>query len=586
MRSIPGSSALLFAAFSGALAALSGCKAGDLAAPLPAAHADDPAPRRGGILRLSSFADIRVIDPANVADGLVPEVNNVLFAGLVDYDEAGRVVPDLAERWEVLDDGKRFRFVLRRGARFHDGEEVTADDVKRSVERALGPGAPNPYASFYESLVGFAAFQSGKEDALRGVTVEGRYVVDFRLSERDATFLPVLALQPLRPVCRSAGRRYSDAWTPCGAGPFRFVEGGTEHGRHVSVVRHEGYHKPGLPHLDGITWTFLVNLATERFKFERGDIDVLHDFLQADVTRLVRDPRWRPFGAFDVERQIGGESMNTEIPPFDNVEIRRAVAAAIDREHYRLVRPANIRPFGSPVPPAVPGYDPAAPVQRFDPAAALEHMRKAGYPYDPATRTGGWPHPIPYYVYRTGLAEYTAQILVQELARIGLRLEIHVVNYPTYIAFTGRRGKAPITSYGWQQDYPHPHDFFDPLFHSHSIAEESSNNTAFYRNPDLDDLLDRAKRELDPAAQKVLYAEAQRIVCDEAPWAFTHTFRFYDVHQPYVRGYRPHAVWTHRVQESWLDRTGADGPRALLDHGRREALGALLGSARDARGRR
>ncbi|MBL8605746.1 MAG: ABC transporter substrate-binding protein [Myxococcales bacterium] len=556
-----------------------GC-AGELEPPVPAAHPDDPTPRRGGVLHLASFADMRVIDPANIADGLVPRVNQAIFAGLVDYDGSGRVVPDLAERWEVLDGGRRYRFFLRAGVRFHDGEELTADDVVRSMERALHPSAPNPYASFYESIVGFAEIQDKKSEALAGVTAEGKYVVDVRLKDVDATFLPALGLQVLRPVCKSAGRRYSDTWQPCGAGPFKLLPGGWDKGRQITLVRHDGYFRPGLPYLDAISWSFLVNTATQRFKFETGALDLLQDFRQAELLRFQRDPRWKPLGEYEAERQVGAESMNTELAPFDNVEIRRAVAAAIDRDHIRLIRPGNLRAAGLPIPPAVLGANPSLPGQRYDLGAALEHMKKAGYPYDPATGRGGYPHPIRYVIYRQGLSEYTVQLLAQDLAKIGLRLDVQVVNYPSYLAITHRRGKAQMTSAGWQQDYPDPSDFLDPLFHSRAINDEDSNNVAFYKNPRLDALLDRARRELDPPTRQRLYDEAQGIVVDEAPWAFTHYYRWYDAHQAYVRGYKPHPVWTHNVSFSWLDR-GPSAQAGLAPRGPSTVLG-LLGGRRGA----
>jgi ABC-type transport system substrate-binding protein len=267
--------------------------------------------------------------------------------------------------------------------------------------------------------------------------------------------------------------------------------------------------------------------------------------------------------------------MNTEIAPFDNVEVRRAVAAAIDREHMRLIRPGNLRAANLPIPPAVPGANPKLRGQSYDYEAALEHMRKAGYPYDPKTGQGGWPHPVKYVIYRQGLSEYTVQLLAQDLAKIGIRLDVQVVNYPSYLAITHRRGKAAMTQYGWQQDYPDPSDFLDPLFHSRAINDEDTNNLAFYKNPRLDALLDRAKRELDPAARQRLYDEAQEIVCDEAPWAFTYYYRWYDAHQPYVRGYKPHSVWTHHVSFSWLDR--GSGAQAGLFAAPPSTLAAVLG---------
>jgi len=550
----------------------------ELPAPIGAAHPDGAEPRRGGVLELATFGDVRGVDPANIADGLAPQIARQIFAGLVDYDDDAAIQPDIAERWVVEDGGKTYRFFLREGVRFHDGEEVTADDVKRSVERALHGSAPNPYASYFSSIVGFAALNAKTAESLPGVEVEGRYVVSFHLAEPDATFLRVLAMLNLRPVCRSAGARYSDTWHPCGAGPFKLPPDGWQRGHTLTVVRHDGYFQPGLPYLDGIRWTLHENQSSQTFKFLRGDLDVLRDFVTPDLLRFQADPRWTPFAELDGGHQILGESMNVEMPPFDNVEIRRAVAAGIDRAALRQVRAGNLSATGQLVPPGVFGHDPGLEGQRSDHAAALEHMRLAGYPYDPVTKTGGWPHVIPYVVYKQGLQEFMGQVLAQQLEKIGLRIEIRVVNYPTFMALRGRRKTSPFGPGFWMQDFPDALSFLEPMFHSKAIGDEDSNNWSFYSNPRLDDLVDRAHRELDDDRRKKLYTEAQSILIDDAPWAFSQNFRFYTQRQGYLHGHRTHPMWMHGVTRAWLDRgAGPIGARAIFSS---DALAALLGERR------
>jgi ABC-type transport system substrate-binding protein len=568
--------------FWGALLAL-GCSR-ELPAPIPSVHPDGAEPRRGGTLELATFSDVRTLDPANVADGIAPQILETMFAGLVDYDIEGKIVPDIAERWVIEDEGRTYRFFLRQGVRFHDGDEVTADDVRRSVIRSLHPSASNPYATYYSSIAGFANLAAKKTDDLEGVHVEGKYVISFHLAEVDATFLYVLAMLQLRPVCKSGGDRYSDRWHPCGAGPFKLPPNGWLRGHTLTVVRHDGYYRPGLPHLDEVRWTFHENQSTQMFKFVRGELDIFRDFASVDLLRFQSDPRWTPFAEFDKDRQILGDAMNVRMPPFDNLEIRRAVAAGIDREKLRNVRAGNLRATNQPVPPAIFGYDPTLEGQRYDYPAALEHMRRAGYPYDPTTKTGGWPGVIPYVVYSQGLQDFLAQVIMQDLERIGIRIEIRVVNYPTFIALRGRRGASPFGPGFWIQDYPDAMSFLEPLFHSKSITEENSNNWSFYENPRVDDILDRAHKELDDERRKRLYSEAQKIIIDDAPWAFTETYRFYTQRQGYLHDYHTHPMWMHEVHEAWLDRAVPKlaGARSVLDP---TSLAARLGEVFGPRAR-
>jgi ABC-type transport system substrate-binding protein len=535
------------------LAGLVGCGE-PLAPPSPAGHPDDPTPRQGGIVRLGSFGDMRTLDPAGSSDALSGEAIVLLFAGLVDYDASGAIVPDIAERFETTPDAKTYRFFLRPGVRFHDGEELTADDVKRSIERSLHPDTPNPLATAFDAIEGFPEYTQKGAPSLSGVVVEGRYVVAIHLAHPDATFLDLLALKSLRPVCKSAGHKYSDSWAPCGAGPFRLSPGGWQRGRSLRITRWDGYFRPGLPHLDGVEWLFNMNLVAERFKFERGELELLKDFLSPDLVRFQNDPRWKPYGAYERDKQVNGEAMNTELEPFDNVEVRRAVAAVVDRERYRLVKPGALSIVTQPVPRAVPGFDPDFVGQVHDDAAALAHMAKAGYAFDPESGKGGYGRVIPYPVYKQGLPLFTAQLLQQDLAKIGITLDLRILSYPTFLALTRRRGKSQLMPGTWTQDYPDPSSFLEPLFGSRAINDEDSSNVAFYKNPEVDRLLDEARSELDPVRRRVLFSQASRIVCDDAPWAFTYSYRFYTAWQPYLRGFAPHPVWSNFVRDAWIDR--------------------------------
>jgi ABC-type transport system substrate-binding protein len=534
-----------------------------LQAPLDAAHPDGVTPRRGGTLHLASYTDVRNLDPAGPPDGLAQEASDHIFAGLVEYDEHAQLVAELADHWDVEDDGRTYRFVLRQGVRMHDGEELTAEDVKRSAERALHPSSPNPYASNFAGISGYEAFASKRADHLEGIVVEGRYTVAFHLKDRDAAFLALLSMTTLRPVCKTGGDRYVDTWLPCGAGPFRLEPGGWKRGTSLRIVRHDGYFRPGLPYLDAIEWTFNQNLLPQRFRFEDGELDLIENPTQADSIRFLADPRWKPLGVPLSDKIVWGEAMNTRLPPFDNVEVRRAVAAAIDRSQFVLVRRANMLPLTQALPPNVPGFDPSFEGQRYDYAAALEHMRRAGYPYDPASGRGGWPEPIVYIVNDYSTPFFTAQILQQQLARIGLRLTIRLVSWPAYLAITQRAGASAMSPQGWGMDYLDASSYFEPLFATGSISPEASSNTAFYSNPRYDDLVARARRETDWDVRRDLYRQANAILCDEAPWAFTYGQHNFDVHQPYVRGFAAHPVAPLAARGIWLDRAAGVLDRIL-----------------------
>jgi ABC-type transport system substrate-binding protein len=523
-----------------------GCR-GPLEGPIAAAHPDDPTPRRGGVLRLASFGDVSTLDPALAGDSLSVLAIRLLYAGLVDFDIDGNLVPELAERIDVADDGRTYRFPLRQGVTFHDGSELTAADVKRSFDRAVAPDTASPMASFFEGVL--------------RVDVEGRYLVAFHLKAPDATFLPALATVTTRPTCPG-----TDA--PCGAGPFSVMAGEWKRGQEIRVARHERYFRPGLPYLAGVVLELNVPLVSQGYRFARGELDVIRDLTQADTVRFQTDPRWKALGEYEPAHSVTGEVMNVEIPPFDNVEVRRAVAAAIDRDSLALLKSTNLVATGRPIPDGFAGYTSTAKGQTFDLAAAREHMKKAGL-------EGGWPAPIPYSVFKQSLPSMAGQVIQQSLAKIGIQLEIRETSYPTFLAITRRRGKSAMSAQGQTEDYPDPSDFLEHLFTRDGIADDNTNNYAFYANDTLDALLARARRTTDAKERARLYGEAEQIVCDDAPWAFEYTYRFFHVHQPYVRNYRVPAVWAEDVGELWIDRQGAEDARTAS-----WVLGPIFGGAR------
>ena len=544
------------------LAAPLGC---DRALPSPTASSQgtEAAPQQGGTMHLATFGDLRGgLDPVGTVDGISLGAIHLIFAGLVDYDDHVRVVPELAERWDIDDGGRTYRFVLRTGVTMQDGTELTADDVKRSAERALHPSTPDPNASAFTNLAGYEAYAGGKAEHLAGVVVEGRYVVAFHLDKPDSTFPQLLAMHTLRPTCKTAGDRYSEAWLACGAGPFKLLPDGWQRGTTLRLVRHDGYFRPGRPYLDAVEWTFNMQALAQRVRFERGELDLARDLTGADERRFLADPRWKGLGAMGADKTIYGESMNTRMRPFDNVEIRRAVAAAIDRDHQVLVQPSRMSVLTQALPLMLQD-DPSFAGQRYDYPAALEHMRKAGYPYDPATQTGGWPRPIEYLIYDQGLNVYTAQLVQQDLAKIGIHIFFKMLSWAAFLSIQQRANASPMSQGNWTLDYPDPSSIFDPLFTTAALAPEGSYNTAFYSNPRLDDLVARAHLEMDETARRALYREANAIVCDEAPWAFTYGHHTFEMRQAYVHGFAPHPVWPLDVSGVWLDRAGQALEHAL-----------------------
>jgi ABC-type transport system substrate-binding protein len=573
----PGPHGLALVGAAAALLALAGCE-GRVAQPI--GELREVPPQRGGTMRSAFFVDVRSLDSAVAFDTASAAVEQLIYDRLVSYDEKGELAPQLAESWDISPDGRRYTFQLRRGVLFHDGAELRAADVKRSIERALHVKTPCPVPSYYESIRGYHEYHDGKTGELGGVRVDGDWVVSIELTQIDATFLHLMALPIVAPVCKSAGSTFQREWTSqaCGAGPFKLEK--YENGNVIRLVRHDGYWEKGKPYLDAIEFALAVQSFTQRFKFERGDLDYMRDFNEADSQLYRASPAWKGLGAWEASLSTGGSFMNTELPPFDNRHLRRAVAFAANREQIAAVRPGHVVPHAKMVPSTLIPNEPGYPGQVHDFERALEEMRLAGYPYDPKTGRGGYPEEIPYIAILDSFAQQSGEILQQQLARIGLRIRLQVVGFPTLLAKVSRRKTVPLGWTGWHADFPDPSTFFEPVLSTKAIQEEESQNSAFFSNAEFDRVLDQARRTNDRARRLALYRRAEQIVADEAPWMIAYVYRYFELWHPYVHGYRPHPVLTQNVRDMWFDLGAQQRATRRRERTRSTLALALPGSVR------
>lgn len=515
-------------------------------------------PTRGGTLRVHHEDDMRSLDPAIGYDEISAMGIKLVFETLLDYDYDLALVPRLARSLpEVSADGRTFTFRLRPDVRFHHGRRLVAEDVRYAIERVLDPRTGSPGAALFRVLEGAEEFGARRTEHVRGIEVLDDTTVAFRLREPDQTFLNVLAMGFSAPVPREIVEDPAQdfAHRPVGTGAFRFEE--WEPALRASFVRNDAFFRPGEPYLDRIVLDLDLARGPAFLRFRAGELDHMHRFTPSDNRFLHRAAAWRDFVTDTPNLDVWGVGMNCELPPFDDVHVRRAVAFAIDGATWRRARGNRLVLVGQPIPPGMPGHIPDLPgAHRFDLERAREEMRLAGHAVE---RVGGrWvarglEEPIEVWVGSGETGQAYGELIQNDLARIGLDVRIRQVAFPVYLAETGRRQTVRMFLTGWNADFPDPANFFDSLFHSRSIAETGSQNRAFYSNPVLDALLDRARIETDRERRLAMYAEASRIVVEDAPWAFVFSNVVTDASQPYLRGYRPHRVWRPFYRDAWLD---------------------------------
>jgi ABC-type transport system substrate-binding protein len=508
--------------------------------------------RRGGVLRVAFDTDLRTLDPALAYDELSTAVVHHLFDTLVDYDpRTGEIIPSLAERYELGDDHKSYTFVLRENLTFSNGAPLDAHAFIRSFERMMNPRkVPCPGTSFYRLIDGAEEFSEGRAEHIRGVRAADRRTIVITLTQADQTFLNAMAMTfaapvPVEYVARVGNDEF--ARNPVGAGPFVLER--WEAGSRVVLRRNPRYWNAQRPLLDGIVYELSLARHLQFMRFQRADLDHANDYAltTADYLALTSQPAWRPYIHRESEIAMYGVAMNCEIPPWDNVHVRRALAFAIDRASIARSRNDRIRPLGGIFPPGLPGYDPNLPgAHTYDPERARAELREAGYP-------DGLPGEHEFWLTEGPSAAVYGQLLQADLARVGIRIRLKFASFPVFLEMTQRRRAVALSYTGWNMDFPDPSNFIDTLFHSRNATDEHAQNQAFYRNPELDALLDRARVEPDRARRIAMYQQAERIVVRDAPWAFMFSPQRIDVDQPYVHRGAYSAVYPHDYRNTWMD---------------------------------
>jgi ABC-type transport system substrate-binding protein len=513
-------------------------------------------PHRGGTFTFFHTANVRGIDPHVSFDELSTMAIRLVHEGLLDYDSEARIVPGVAEALpELLADGRTYRFRLRRGVFFQDspvfpggkGRELTAEDVRWSLEHMIDPHTHSGGAFFFMSIDGATDLQEGRASTLRGVRAIDRYTVDITLEKPDQTFLSAMAMTFAYPVPREnyAAHPNDIALHPVGVGPF--VLDSWERGVRLVFKRNHRYWREGLPYVDRMV--FLENLTQDvaAMRFRNGDLDHMHHARQPDFIYFREAKEWAPYRTEEPAVNIWGIALNTQMKPFNNVHARRAVAFGINRERWRKVLNHKILPMGQMVPMQLMGYDPKLPnLQRYDAARAKEELALAGFP-------NGITEPVTLWFSDGASAVLQAELFQEDMRQIGIAVQLKPASFAEYLQQTGKPGQAQASIAGWNQDFPDPADFLDVLLHSKSIHPENSENRAFYVNPEFDALLDTARVESDPATRAELYRQANDIAARDAPWAVLYSRVDQELSQPYLKNYTMNPVFSQDYRFVWLD---------------------------------
>ena len=479
-------------------------------------YVPDPAAKQGGAIVMTYKDDVATLDPAIGYDWQNWSMIRSLFDGLMDYVPGTTDLrPGLAEKYEISEDGLTYTFHLRAGVKFHNGRQMTADDVKYSLDRVTLPATQSPGSGFFGSIKGYDAIVGGTATSLDGVTVVDPLTVKIELSRPDATFLHVMAINFSAVVPKEAVEAANGDFgkMPVGTGAFMMKEWTL--GQSLVFERNTAYWRTGEPYLDQITYEFGQEPIVALLRLQNGEIDIPGDGIApAKFTEVMGDPAQKARVVTGDVLHTGYITMNVTTPPFDKVEVRRAVNMAINKT--RVVQVVNNRavPATQPLPPGMPGYTKDYAGYPFDVDGAKKLLADAGYPEGFETDL---------YAMNTDPNPRIAQAIQQDLAAIGIKANILSLAQANVIE-AGGAGTAPMIWSGgmaWVADFPDPSNFYGPILGC-AGAEAGGWNWSKYCNPELDKAAVAADSMSDPAktADRLkAWSDIYMKVMEDAPWA-------------------------------------------------------------------
>jgi ABC-type transport system substrate-binding protein len=500
---------------------------------LPAMAQDytpDPNARPGGSITVTYKDDVATLDPAIGYDWQNWSMIKSLFDGLMDYVPGTTTLrPGLAESYALSEDGLTYTFKLRPGVKFHNGREMTAEDVKYSLDRVTNPATQSPGAGFFASIAGFDA---AGDAGLSGVKVVDPLTVEITLSRPDATFLHVMALNFASVVPKEAVDAAGDDFgkQPVGTGAYRLAEWTL--GQRLVFEKNADYWRAGVPYLDSVVFEVGQEPVVALLRLQNGEVDVPGDGIPpAKFQEVMADPAQAERVVVGGQLHTGYITLNVTTPPFDKVEVRRAVNMAINKD--RIVQIINGRavPATQPLPPSMPGYTAGYTGYAYDVEDAKKLLADAGL-------ADGFETDL--FVMNTDPNPRIAQAIQQDLAAIGIKASIQSLAQANVIE-AGGAGTAPMIWSGgmaWIADFPDPSNFYGPILGCGGAVEGGWNWSRFC-DAALDAKATEADSMADPskvADRMALWSDVYMGVMEQAPWVPVFNEERYTMKSPRMGG--------------------------------------------------
>jgi ABC-type transport system substrate-binding protein len=451
-------------------------------------------PKYGGRIVFGIRNDINGLNPFLRTTSTNVYVRQLVYEALLDFDKNGKLISSLAESWTVSADGKSYTFKLRGGVKFHDGRELSAEDVKWSADYAMDRK---------NAATGLSMLKS-----IERVNVKDKLTVEFLLKSPHAGFLSLVASIRPFPIVPSGsvptGKQDVPGFPP-GTGPFIFKD--YKPAREIAFVRNGNYWRKGLPYLDEIVLKPVLEDQVRFTGVRAGDLDIIERTPYSFVAKVLKG-EYRDLNT-KVAKYAGYRRLlfNVADPPFNDVRLRQAVRSAVDKKKYiegafwGLGEPADqLFPAGSAWRVKLPETD-------RDPSKVKSILKDAG---------AGAEWEIELIGQKS--EEEELQVIQQQLTTAGIKTKVSMLERGARVT---RESSGDFMMVLSGSDIPDdPAEEFQSEFgcaEMETKAKKRTENSAGYCNKDVDRLLDAAIKIRDPKKRYELYGKIIQIFHEEVP---------------------------------------------------------------------
>ena len=477
-------------------------------------------------LVVSMAADPTGLDPEAVENNTSGFVMATVYDSLTAYKPGTvEVAPGLAQSWDITEDGLSYTFHLRKGVKFHDGTPFNAHTYLQDLDRWLNKNDPNyifkngPEDSYIDFTFGDVASYSATDDD----------TVVLKMKEPSAAMLASLAMVWQGVTSYPAAAKYGKDYRnhPVGTGPFIFRE--WRQRDQVILDANPDYWK-GKPKIDHLVFKEYPDAQAALLALKRGEAQVMGDVATQVISAIRSDNNLTLLTQPGLT--VNGMGMPNEAPPFNDKRVRQALNDAVDKDAINKALYQNLATtLNSPIPESQWGHDKTMKPYAYDPAKAKQLLAAAGVKPGLKVELLSYSTPRGYNPAGPDLAV----ALQGYFNKVGIDASIRKLDMGAFLAEV-RSGKYPgMFLTGWSGDNGDPDNFVGALFNSKGMPVS---DTAHYKNPEVDKMMDEAASVSDPEKRLAMYKTIQRQIMDDAPWVFVNSTLLVRAIRKEVKGFR------------------------------------------------